>query len=387
MSEKRSVLFVNTFEPVVPIYRDFAATWPGRKEALVSQGGYRAQEDDLGQHISVRRLWVPRWLRNNRRACALLYWLFAPWVILGYRDTNIVFLSQPPLFYVIGAIFARARPGNRVILHVMDLYPDLLGAGGVLRSDSLAYRLLQRLAANAMRRADSIIVIGRCMRDRVIALGADRDRVRIVPNWAHPSRAALSGPDEVRYEHHLSGKFVVMYSGNLGNFHQFDTILEVAKRFEVTESVRFVFAGQGTRHREVHDAIKSGQENILLLPSQGLSVLASFLRAADVHFVSLRSGMEGLMVPSKFYGILAAGRPVIYEGDESGEVARVIRETHCGRVVAPGAVRELEQAIRSYVDAPELVRMEGDKALSVYESMFHRDKVVPSYVSILSESD
>ena len=178
----------------------------------------------------------------------------------------------------------------------------------------------------------------------------------MILNWAN-EKEIYHLPDyknELRTEFGLSGVFVVLYSGNIGTAHYFSDILEVARRLSGCSQIRFVFIGEGSRRKEVEASIKRAElENVVLLPFQRQERLHESLNLADVHFISLRAGFEGLMVPSKTYGALLTARPVIFQGPETSEVARFIQEERCGSVVPLGDVEKLERLILDYLEHPK----------------------------------
>lgn len=379
------ILFVNTFEPVVPLYRD---VFPCLEElgvepvALISTCQYRG-DGDIQEGRERALVWVPRCLRARRRWCAIFYYVIVPFrLLLSSSSTRIVFLSQPPLLYVIGSVIARWR-GNRYYLHVMDLYPDLLLRLGVF-GDGLLSKWVNTASAKAFARAEKVITVGRCMQSVVRDKGVPAEKLLVIENW--PEKVV--GPDpvgseEFRKVHGLTDKLVVMYSGNMGRFHSLATILTVARRMQDRSDVAFVFVGQGVRRVEIEEAIADGVNNVVLMGHQPLDMFTTVLNAGDVHFVSLREGFEGLMVPSKFYGVLAAGRPVVYEGSDVGEVARVIVEERCGVVVSPGDVRALEQSLLDYLEDGEKVAEQGARARAAYETRFYPDVLVRRYVDAI----
>lgn len=375
------ILFVNTFEPVVPLYRDvfpFLEESGAQPVALVSTCQYRG-DAGIYRYPDGASVWVPRGLRGRRRWCAIFYYLIAPFhLLLCPAGTRIVFLSQPPLFYVVGALIARWR-GNRYYLHVMDLYPDLLSQLGVLGGGLLS-RLINRASDKAFARAEKVITIGRCMRSVVQTKGVADEKLLVIENWAaNDLRFDSAGREQFRKRHGLDGKLVVMYAGNMGRFHSFDTILAVANRMRDRSDIAFVFVGQGVRRVEIEKAIASGANNVLLMGHQPGDMLPPVLSAGDIHFVSLRRGFEGLMVPSKFYGVLAMGRPVIYEGNEVGEVARVIAEERCGEVIDPGDVAALVDAVLGYLEDGSKVAEQGGRARQAYDTRFHPDVLARRY--------
>jgi glycosyltransferase involved in cell wall biosynthesis len=176
-----------------------------------------------------------------------------------------------------------------------------------------------------------------------------------------------------------------MYSGNMGVAHHFDDILEVARRRRDDPRLVFAFIGDGMRRTEV-EAFRERHrlENICLLPYQSADRLALSLGAGDVHFVSLREGFEGLVVPSKSYGIMAAARPILYQGGRSGEIAKMILEHGIGEVVAEGDADALERVIATLSDDPIRTARLGCRAREVLQRHYSRDAALDHYRRVLS---
>jgi glycosyltransferase involved in cell wall biosynthesis len=253
----------------------------------------------------------------------------------------------------------------------MDLQLEVLGAAYGYRGVGM---FVSRLATDwALRRARAVFVLGRCMRERVRRAGVPPERIRVLHNWASVEPQGCHLGDEFRQRHGLLGKFVVMYAGNLGLAHQFETILRSAAALRPDSRIAFVFVGHGMRRPEVAAVSAAGASSVYVVDSQPRSELAEVLSAADLHFISLRPGCEGLMVPSKFYGALAAARPVLYEGEGSGEVARLITEINCGTVVAPGDSAALTGAVSRYLQYPEERARAGSAAAAAYRTRFSRN--------------
>lgn len=382
----KKILFVNTFEPVVPLYRDvfpkleIAGIQP---IAIVSACQYRLEEWQLAVK-NLKQVWVPRPCRKNRRLCALFYYFACPFVLAAASsDTRIVFLSQPPLFYILGSAIARLK-GNRYYLHVMDLYPDLFEKSGWLAGNFLS-KWIKKASATAFSGAEKVITIGRCMKGIVCERGAAIEDVMVVENWPDRMLEQQAGNgSSFRKEYELEGKLVVMYAGNMGQFHLFDTILSVANRLRNRKDIVFVFIGRGSRRPELEAAVRDGADNIVLLDHQTAADFAGMLAAGDVHFVSLRKEFSGLVVPSKFYGILAVGRPVVYEGAADGEVARVINEEQCGAVAETGDDRQLETILTRYLEDRTRVVEDGRNARVAYERRFRGSELAQRYADLIT---
>ena len=177
--------------------------------------------------------------------------------------------------------------------------------------------------------------------------GADPARIRVIENWTDDETIRPVEPhaNPLRGQWALEDRFVVEYSGNMGRAHEFGTILDAAERLRDEPGIVFLLIGEGHALAAIRARVAAlALTNIAIKPPQPRERLADVLAVGDVHLVSLQPSMEGLVVPSKYYGVLAAGRPVIYVGDAHGDLAREIVRCDCGRVVAPGDSIELAQA-------------------------------------------
>jgi glycosyltransferase involved in cell wall biosynthesis len=306
-----------------------------------SQRGVLAPREVI-DGVAVRRCWGPSLPRRFPVARVLNMISFcvsaAIRALVAPRVDAVVLMTDPPLFSVVGSLLKRLR-GERFVYVLMDVYPQVAVQAGVLKDRSPAERVFRRVARTTLREADAVVVLGEDMKEEAIRSGASPDKVIIIRNWSDPERIFPFPGEKNRFRRELGleGKFVIEYSGNLGVSHYFEDLLSVAEELRDHEDIRLLFVGNGVRLSEVKEFVAQRQlENVAFLPYQDFSVLAESLSAGDVHFVSLRSGFEGLVVPSKVYGIMASGKPVIYQGERSGEVARMVEREGIGFVIPPG---------------------------------------------------
>jgi len=395
-SKKRpfTVRFFNTVEPVAPLYRDLIPCWTARSwrvEVVMSRAEYRAGTEKKWLTEGVKIRWTPGFgLKVHKKFAKFLLMvtyivtaafksLFGPSV-----DRNL-FLTQPPLFFVWGFILKKLRKQPYFIV-LMDLYPDVAVQAKLLKAGSLMANLLTRISRFGLRKADGVIAIGRCMKQRLLNYGVAEERIRLIPNWTNPDDI-LPIPNEensFRKEKGWQNKFVVLYSGNIGISHYFDDILKVSLRLRKNQDILFVFVGYGQRLQEIESFKKEhGLDNIELLPFQDRDKLSLSLSAGDIHFVSLRAGFEGLVVPSKTYGIFAVGRPVIYQGDPRGEIATLINEEDVGRVVPLDNPGELEETILTYAEDPLPAHDQGIKARRLAGTNYHSRLACEKYSQVL----
>lgn len=265
---------------------------------------------------------------HARRAMSYagLYPQFA-WQIarLGKVDA-VVTMTDPPLQVVAGSLGAcRAR---KKIHWAQDIYPELAEELGVLKPGSMATQALRKVSTAALRSQDEVVAVGRCMRQRLINRGVDARSIEVIPNWSPVQEASSESVAGMRRRLGWGSDFIALYSGNLGLAHDFDTLVEAAAQL-TGSGIRMVFAGEGPQLEQVKQVMQR-YPHVSFIPSQPREDLAAFLGAADVHLVTVHPQLSGLVVPSKFYGIMTAGRPSVYIGPKESEVAIVLRESGAG---------------------------------------------------------
>lgn len=325
----------------------------------------RQRYDDPNAHLSstsangvnIERVWSTRFGRASLRGRALDYLTFyasAFLALLRHRSAIVVAMTDPPLISVAAAI---AVP--RTVNWIQDLFPEVAQALGVR-----APRLLRRLRDWSLRRAKRNVVLGELMAARVA-------NSVVIHNWADAALAPR--PRESR------NSFVVGYSGNLGRAHEFETVVEAMRRLP---HVTFRFNGAGAQLESVRAVAPANAEFHPYVPREELS---ESLSRADAHFVSLQPQLEGLIVPSKFYGILAVARPVIFIGAADGELARIIRRHDCGVVVTPGDADALVAAIERLARNLEDARAMGERGRALYEREFAPARAFETWERVLRE--
>lgn len=313
----------------------------------------RLPRQESSDGVTVHRIWTTRFGRDRLLGRALDYASFygssaVAMLRLLRRGDTVIAKTDPPLISIVAMVAAKIK-GAQLINWLQDIFPEvasLLGANPLPRPLDA---LLRNCRNRSLRSARVNVVLGECMRDRLLRLGIPANRIEIIENWAECSQEA---PKEasggvLRAKMALSDKFVVGYSGNLGRAHEFNTLLGAAEILKFDAEIVFLMIGGGAGMPKLLKAtVERGLDNFLFLPYQPRENLCDSLAASDVHWVSLLPELEGLIVPSKFYGILAAARPTVFIGNPDGELARAIRAGECGVTVAVGDVDALVDAIR-----------------------------------------
>jgi len=326
------------------------------------------------RRVRIHRVRTPRFGRGNLIGRALDYLGFYLAAALRLRQILapgdvVVAKTDPPLISIPAAWVARRRRAH-LVNWLQDVFPEVAIALGVRGFASPLGRWQQALRNWSLREARMNVAIGERMRDHLLAEGVVADRITVIPNWADGEaiRPVAAEDNPLRREWGLDSKFVVGYSGNLGRAHEFETILGAAERLPDEPGIVFLFIGDGAQMARVRDAAaERGLSNIVFQPYQPRERLNMSLGAADVHLVVLRPELEGLIVPSKAYGSLAAGRQIIFVGDAEGEIARMLRTASAGRDCPIGDPSRLAAIIQE-MSAAENVGASGDAARQLFAS-------------------
>lgn len=304
--------------------------------------------------------------------------------ILRGRVSAILASTSPPFANFGAAVVARVR-GAPLTWWVMDLNPDQMIAAGRIGSRSVPARLFDAMNRVALRASRSVIVLDRFMRDRVLAKAAVPDKVVVCPPWAAAEAAGSDDGAAFRREHGLGDRFLVMYAGNHALQHPLTTLLDAAERLRDDPRIAFVFVGGGSGKAEVDARIAAGAPNVRSLPYQPLERLADTLSAGNLHVVTMGDDMVGIVHPCKIYGVLAAGRPVLYFGPRHSHVGDILSAADIGWQVAHGDVAAAVAAIREAAALPaERLASLGEAARRLAEHSYPRRGLVDAVCSRLA---
>jgi colanic acid biosynthesis glycosyl transferase WcaI len=298
----------------------------------------------------------------------------------------VVAKTDPPLLSVTLSHVAAWR-GVRLINWLQDVFPEVAVtlAPGILPKPLQAP--LTSMRDRSLKRATMNIVLSEGMRERVCARGVDPAKTIVIPNWADTKaitpRATTASFTRRRLG--LTDRFVIGYSGNFGRAHEFDTLMSAAKLLNDDARFAFLMTGGGARSHDLQHAVAQAHlTNFQFQRYQPAQWLSDSMAAADVHLVSLLPALEGLIVPSKVYGILAAGRPVVFIGDTGGDIAQLIREHGCGISVAVGAGAELAEGLRSLQADLARVQLMGVNARRLALARFTSEHAADDWLRLLA---
>lgn len=358
----------------------------------------RAQlaRQSLVKGVKVHRAWSTSFGRarlSGRAVDYLSFYIGAWWALrhLVLPGSIVVAKTDPPLISVLAAQVARSRSAI-LVNWLQDLFPEVASALGAGLPGGRFGHWLQSTLLNmrnrSVRQASANIVLGTRMAEKVSSLGVPASAIAVIPNWSDSARvfAIPFEQNALASTWGLHGKFVVMYSGNMGRAHEFDTFIAAASLLQDRTDIVLVFVGAGARRLYVESAVAANcLKNVEFRPFQPAEQLAASLSAGHVHLISLLPQMEGLIVPSKFYGVLAAGKATIFVGDTSGELARIIVDDQVGEVFRPGDAEGLARCIANFADDRCKTERVGLRARSLFDCKYSRDRALAAWVDTLAK--
>ncbi len=301
------------------------------------------------------------------------------------RPDVVLAMTDPPMLGALALLVARKHRVPLVIVS-QDVFPEIAVRLKRLKN-GVAVELLRLLVNLYLQRADRVVAIGERMRERLEEKGTPPGRLRVIPNWVDAHAIVPSSKRNAWSEEQgLADSFVVMHSGNVGHAQDLDTLIRAAALLRDLDDLRVVIVGAGARHAElVALAERLETDRVSFLPYQPRERLSDSLSSADVHVVGLARGLAGFVVPSRLYGVLAAGRPVIAAADGESETARLVHDVGCGVVVPPGHEVELAAAIRSARESPDELRAMGERGRAYVVGDADRTVAVARYRDLLLE--
>ncbi|OCK54192.1 glycosyltransferase family 4 protein [Bradyrhizobium sp. LMTR 3] len=330
--------------------------------------------------------WMPGKGALGRRAVAeLLFTVRMFFVLLARLRRGDVTLTVPAPFMLPYAFAAAAKlKGARSALIMHDLYPDVLVMAGLLRPQSIVAKAMRALNAPMFRALDAVVIIGRDTEKLLLRYrGMTSDKIRFIPNWATLARGVRAIDPGNPYRRSLSARFVVGLSGNLGFTHDPVIVFEAARLLRDDKDIHFLLSGWGIGF----DQLKAMQAeaklpNVTLVDRVEEEQLEAFLSAADVWIIPYRRNVAGVSVPSRFYNLLAIGRPVIMVSEADAEAALTVIEHDVGWVVEPGNAGELAKTVSRAARADDPQRAERAAEIS---RRFDFDIAMANYCGLIRE--
>ncbi|MBA3652988.1 MAG: glycosyltransferase family 4 protein [Actinobacteria bacterium] len=354
----------------------------GRPSYDVAQrSSWRPLQVTTDAKVRVRRVGSTAFARHRMAGRLANYGTYAAWAApLSARDTSdlVVSMSDPPFAGIIAARVAHRR--NRPFVYwLQDLHPDFALATGDLRPGPLVDRW-RRLHSEAMGRAAAVVVLGDDMADRAIVAGADARRLHVIRSGAPPAKSTPPADNDVARTIRADREFVVLHAGNLGQTVAWETLIDGVKLLG-DPGVGLAFVGPGAE-RAAAERAATGLAAVRFHDYWPAEHAPAVFAAGDVHAVTVRRGLEGLVVPSRLYAVLAAGRPVLAIADEASDVVALVRRHDCGVVADPDDPASIADAIAWARAHPSELAAMGQRA-GAASADYDRDALLHRLVDVI----
>ena len=367
----------------------------GWRVTILTTGHKKSVEID--QNITIKRLKGPE--KPHSAFSYLIIWFKL--LLAGLRQPKhdvIITMTDPPMLLVVGRIISRLKRMPHVHW-CQDLYPDLFKALGY-KLPKFLIKFMHRLSRRAFKNCAKVVVVGRCLAERLVKTGVPSNKVTLIANWTDfevisPSSKGdykllpvdLTGvakkPDEMFRDD--SPRFRVLYAGNIGRAHPMRTVVEAATILSEHSEIEFVFVGDHQVHKILaRERGRRTLENIKFMPYQPIEKLREVMESGDLHLVTMRNEAKGMLVPCKFYSGLTVGRPTIFVGPEEIEISKVIHEYGAGTVIPVGKAQELADTIYQY-------RLDGDAWFQAQEGAlragqaYHPNQSLHKWLELLED--
>lgn len=296
-------------------------------------------------------------------------------VVLGMTD--------PPFEGIVAAFIALLK-GKPLVYNVRDMYPDMAVGGSIVKAGLLT-RVWEMLHRWALRRATRVVALGEDMRARIVAKGVKAERVTVVRDGAEIREAGSQLAVDPEVVHAIRGdfRFVLLHAGNLGFYGAWETLIAAARNL-ADDGIGLVFVGDGAQ-RGLIEAAAADCTNVRFLPFFPASKIASVLAAPDAHLVTVRRGLEGVIVPSKVYGILAAGKPIVAVAGRETDVAKIGEERGFAASADPDDSAQVADVVRQILRNAETLRRMGQAARAAAND-YDRVTELRKFVRIIEEA-
>lgn len=326
------------------------------------------QENHNG--VNVIRVRVPEFQKTQKisRIKNLLSYFFNSLVVTFRLEKQdyIFSISQPPILGGLLGVLGKGIKGGKLIYNIQDFNPEQTMAVGYAKN-KLVLNLAMMLDKISCKISDKVIVVGRDMQETL------RNRFKninvpknvLINNWIneeeiYPLESTHPKIVSFKEKYNLTNKFVIMYSGNIGLYYDLENIIKVIGKFKDKDDVVFAFVGEGTVKELIEEyVLTNNQKNVRFIPYQPKEDLNYSLNSADIHWVVNSKGIKGVSVPSKLYGVMAAGKTVLGVLDKGSEARLIVEEANCGLCTDPGNYKEVYQIINQILEDKERVTSLG----------------------------
>lgn len=342
------------------------------------------------KEMKVLRVRVPEFQKNNKvsRVKNLIQYFFNSLIATFKveKQDYIFAISQPPIIGGVLGILGKWIKGGKLIYNIQDFNPEQTIAVGYSKN-KIILNIAKMIDKLSCKTSNKIIVVGR---DMQITL-KNRFNNKNVPqnvfinNWINESEIYPLEENHTKIlsfkeKYSLKDKFIIMYSGNIGLYYDLENIMKVIGNFKKRDDVIFAFIGDGTVKQNIERyAIENELNNVKFIPYQSKENLIYSLNAADIHWVVNAKGIRGISVPSKLYGVMAVGKPVLGVLDKGSEARLIVEECNCGICVEPSDYEGIYEKINYVLNNKSELKALGQKGRIYLEENLTREVSINKY--------
>jgi len=369
-------------------------------EVYTSQPTYQGQEtkkltsrEDY-KGIKINRLSSTQLDKDNplNRIINWLSFSFLTLIHLIFKSRQkdiLLILSNPPILLFVG-LFLNYLRGQRYVIIMHDVYPDMAVTLGVVNENGLPVKMWNRLNKILYYRASRIVVLGERMKQTIIRKSdrkIDVSKIRVIHNWEDPEFIKPTKKEDNPFtrEHGYDNELTLLYSGNLGQHHDLATLVYAAERVKDLP-IKFVFIGDGAKKKKLEEIVQERNlRNVDFYPYQPLTMLPETLTCGDISIISEDKRVNGLCVSCKIYSALASGQAILGLVSEDSDVANIIEEGDCGLRADQGDVEQVVEHIKFWLNNPEELAMMGERGRRFFEKNFTFEHALGKYVEELNQ--
>lgn len=401
---KKILILANYFYPdkvaFVPLITDLCESLSKNYKIIVIAAGEEQknilQRERYNQNIEVIRVKTPSIDKKNKLSrirYILYYFINSIYAVFKEKKIDLIYtVSQPPILGGVLGVISKIIKRKPLIYNIQDFNPEAIEAIAYSKNKILI-KILKFIDNTSCRFSDVVIVVGRDMKDKFYERYTYKKtpQVNVINNWADENELYPIDKNnlevlKMKKENNLENKLIIMYSGNIGLFYGLEEIIEVFSKFEKEKDLIFLFVGEGAIKDKLVSYVKDkGLNNFKFLPYQDRDKLKYSLNLADVHLVTNAKGIKGVSVPSKIYGVLSVGKPILGVLEYSSEARTIIEEVGCGFVSEPGDFNKLEINIKEILENRDKLKKMGDLGREILEKKYTKDKSIQKYLKIIEE--
>lgn len=349
--------------------------------------------EDRLENVKIIRIRLPKLDKQSKLSRLIYvsaYFFYSLILLLKQKNVQLIYtISTPPILGGLIGTVGKWLKGSKHIYNIQDFNPEQAEAVGYMKNRTI-FSLARWVDTLNCKYADHIVTVGQDMQRTLIDRFADKSIPdnTVINNWTNEKEIVPLPKDNPMVSKFIESngwdnKFIVMYSGNLGLYYDLENLVKITSAFKDNDDIVFVFIGDGAVKNKMQQKVKHNK-NVVFLPFQPKSEIKYTLNAADVHLVVNQKGIKGVSVPSKIYGVMAAGKPILGVLEEGSEAARIIEDSQCGKVVEPqdydGIIKQIKYLYS--LDKLELTQY-GLRGRLYLEGNLRRDISLEKYRDLL----